>query len=277
MTAPTDGFSARVGTALRFDAAGTIPRLRFPLLEAVPGFRHAVTTRLGGRSRGPYTASNVGLAVGDERHDVLTNRGLAASLVVDTGAHPATARQVHGVAALLVEVSGERGVPQGDGDLLATATAGVPLLVQAADCVPLIVLDPAHAAAAVVHAGWRGVAASAGREAVASMARLFGSRPEELLIGIGPAIGPCCYEVGDDVAAAVDRATGTPVSSRGPRGRLHSDLPHALAHQLRAARVRDERIAVASLCTACNADLLYSHRRDGPITGRFAALVAIVG
>ncbi len=262
---------------MRLDRCSSIACLRFPLLEAVPGVRHAIITRLGGVSSGPYASANLGLAVGDDREAVLANRRLAGALV-SLGAHPVTVKQVHGVQAVLAEAPGEPGVPLGEADMLVTRTPGVPLLVQVADCAPIILIDPVQNAAAVVHAGWRGTAAGAGREAVASMQRLFGSCPGHLLAGIGPAIGVCCYEVGEEVADAVVAASG---GTGGIIDRTHGERPHlsletALSAQLRAAGVPESGIECAALCTACRLDLFYSHRREGVSTGRFGALVALI-
>jgi YfiH family protein len=261
---------------MRLDRDAGLVCLRFPLLEAVPGVRHAISTRLGGRSAGPYAAANLGLSVGDERAAVLANRELAAALVA-AGAHPATVKQVHGVNAALAEAPGQPGVPLCEADLLATCAPGVPLLIQVADCAPIVLIDPETPAVAVVHAGWRGTAAAAGHEAVANMQRLFGSRPERLLAGIGPAIGVCCYEVGEEVARAVAAASGgaAGIVDRSDGERPHLSLEAALRTQLLAAGLAETRIALAGLCTACRLDLFYSHRREGTPTGRFGALVAL--
>jgi YfiH family protein len=260
----------------RFDREGPIASLRFPLLDRFGFLRHAVTTRLGGSSAGPYAQGNLGLSVGDERDAVLANRLSAAALVATPGLQPATLRQVHGVTAFFAEQAGSDGTPLAEGDMLATSVAGVPLMVQSADCLPLLLADPTRRAVAAVHAGWRGTAASAGREAVASMKRLFDSQPGDLFIVVGPGIGACCYEVGEDVADAVARTvpdTGVVSHTRGERP--HLDLGAALLAQLRAAGVPAAQIEQARLCTACRTDLFYSHRREGEPTGRFGALIAM--
>jgi YfiH family protein len=267
-----------VTPTVRLDRSGSLVALRFPSLEAVPGVRHAVTTRIGGASADRYASANLGLSVGDDRQTVLTNRAAAATLVGVEACQPATVRQVHGVASVLVSEPSLPGEPLGAADQLATNRPELPLMVQSADCVPLIVVDPVRSAVAVVHAGWRGTAAHAGREAVAMMQRLFDSRPGDLLVGIGPSIGGCCYEVGEDVAAdvAVTVPEAAPaVVTRPNAGRPHVDLAAALAAQLRSAGVGPERIASAGICSACRLDLFYSHRREGEPTGRFGALVAL--
>ncbi|MHB8576901.1 MAG: peptidoglycan editing factor PgeF [Dehalococcoidia bacterium] len=276
----TRSVAAGLPAAVLLDRDGPLPCLRFPLLERARFARHAVTTRLGGVSRGRYAAANLGLSVGDDRESVLANRDLVGRLVSDAGVHPVTVRQVHGVTAVLARGEGMPGVPVSEGDMLATDAPGMPLLVQAADCVPLIVLDPVRRAVAVVHAGWRGTAAKAGGAAVDSMRRLFGSKPGDLLVALGPAIGSCCYEVSDEVAEAVVAscsAGDTPVILPGRGERPHIDLVTALIAQLRGVGVAQAHIANAGICTACRGDLFYSHRREGEPTGRFGALVCIDG
>jgi YfiH family protein len=260
---------------VRLDRRGPVPSLRLSLLEQSAGLRHAFTTRLGGHSEVPFATLNLGLSVGDDPSAVLANRALATRLVGGAG-QPATVRQVHGVTSLRADAPARvAGEPLGETDMIATCTPGLALLVQAADCAPIVIHDPVHCAAAVVHAGWRGVAANAGGAAVASMARLFGSKPGDLLVGIGPAIGVCCYEVGDEVANAVDRAAGKLVSRSGPRGILHTDLVAALRAQFTCAGTPASNIADTGLCTACRTDLFYSHRREGEPTGRFGVVAAL--
>jgi YfiH family protein len=263
---------------VRIDRSQTQVSLHFASLEQAGAVRHAVTTRIGGCSTGAYASANLGLSVGDQREAVLRNRAGAATLVSAQMQHPVTVRQVHGVAALLVDAPGTPGVPIGGADMLLTSTLGPVLLIQVADCVPVIVMDPVRQALALVHAGWRGTAAGAGWEAVAAMQRTFASRPDDLLVGIGPAIGGCCYEVGDDVATEVERASGGPASAvirRFRNARSHISLAGAIEAQLRMAGVPPNQIEQANLCTACNLDLFYSHRREGMPTGRFGIVAAI--
>jgi polyphenol oxidase len=269
------------GPTYRLDRSGEIACLRFPLLEAVIGVRHAVTTRLGGRSRGAYASANMGLSVGDAEERVLANRELAARLVTASGNHPATVRLVHGIDAVVIDEPGLPGQPVADADMIATRCPDVPLLVHVADCLPVILIDSARPAVAVMHSGWRGVAAAAGCEAVATMQRFFGTTPASLLVAIGPGIGMCCYEVGEEVAQAVIATVATvDGNSKGAVDRTRGERPFidigaVFRAQLLSAGVPPSNIAASPLCTACSLDLFYSHRREGMPTGRFAALVSI--
>jgi len=261
----------------RLDDSGAIACLRFPLLERVTAVRHAVTTRLGGSSQSPYDSANMGLSVGDDPLNVVASRWRAAALVAPRGIHPVSVHQVHGVAAHLAESPGQPGVVAADADMVATNTPAVPLMVQAADCVPIVIIDPVHTAVAVVHAGWRGTALGAATSAVDTMHRFFGSAASDLLVAIGPAIGACCYEVDASVASQVAAACTdrTNVVHETFGSRPHVDLSAALHAQLLTSGVPSGQVALSRLCTACNPGLFYSHRGEGEPTGRFAALVCI--
>jgi YfiH family protein len=145
------------------------------------------------------------------------------------------------------------------------------LLLRFADCQPILLYDPEIHALGLIHAGWRGVAQGIARRAVEAMQAAFGSQPEALLAGLGPAIGPCCYTVGQNVASAMGYALPNwdQAMSQQEDG-WHLDLSAANAQQLTAAGVG--QIEQADLCTACHSDLFFSHRAGNGRTGRFAAV-----
>jgi YfiH family protein len=237
---------------------------------AIEGLGHAVFTRLGGASLGPFATLNVGHTVGDSQAAVAENHariyrhlGLAPGCV-------ASAHQVHGNRIAVVASDGTGQIyPNADG--LVTNVPGVALLLRFADCQPILLYDPAHRALALVHAGWRGVVQAIARRAVETMQAAFGTQPADLLAGLGPAIGPCCYTVGDDVAAAMGYALPDwkKVMHATKEG-WRFDLPTANARQLAAAGVR--HIEEAGLCTSCRNDEFFSHRADHGRTGRFAVV-----
>ncbi|GAB4514437.1 MAG: hypothetical protein Kow0047_26250 [Anaerolineae bacterium] len=184
-------------------------------------------------------------------------------------------RQVHG--ARIVRVGGEsrgRIIPDCDG--LVTDEPGVALLLRFADCVPLIAYDPEHHAVGVAHAGWRGTIAGIARNLVEAMGVAFHSRPDKLIVGIGPSIGPCCYQVGADVLEAARRTWGELdglFQQREDDG-LFFDLWAANRRLLEDAGVRS--IEVSGLCTACHVDEFYSHRRERGMTGHHGALAMLL-
>lgn len=238
---------------------------------AVEGLTHAVFTRRGGVSQGPFATLNVGNSVGDDEAAVAENHrrvyahlGLAASQVVSPW-------QVHSNRVAIVSGHDAGQVlPNTDG--LVTATPGVALLLRFADCQPILLYDPEHHALALIHAGWRGVAQGIALRAIEALRAAFGSRPQALVAGLGPAIGPCCYTVGDEVAAAMGYALPDWSKVMHAYGTDHwrFDLEAANAQQLDAAGVQN--VERAALCTSCHSDEFYSHRGNNGQTGRFAVV-----
>ena len=162
-------------------------------------------------------------------------------------------------------------------DISMTDDPTVALAIQVADCVPLLAADRLTGAVAAVHAGWRGTAAGAAIAAVESLGREFGVRPDRLVVAQGPGIGPCCYTVGDELIDAF-RAGGLAQSVdrwfiRDEAGSLKLDVWAANRDQLIASGVPAASIHAANLCTAGRPDLFASYRRDGPGTGRIAAVI----
>jgi len=241
------------------------------------GLVHAIFTRLGGASRDPFATLNVGSSVGDDQAAVVQNLARIYASLGLTEERVASAHQVHSNRVVVVTTQdGGQVVPAADA--LVTDTPGLALLLRFADCQPIILYDPVRHALGLVHAGWRGLAQGIARRAVEMMQEAYGTNPPDLLTGLGPAIGPCCYTVGDDVASALGyalpdwRKVMTPDPS-GTGWRL--DLPAANAQQLAAAGVRGRRMEQARLCTACHNDEFFSHRADNGKTGRFAAVACL--
>lgn len=252
---------------LRTDTNGIVT-YRFENL-AVEGLVHAVFTRLGGVSQGPFASLNVGHDVGDDPEAVAENHTRVYAHLGVSADCVASPQQVHGNRVMLVAArDGGRLFPNTDG--LLTAAPGVALLLRFADCQPILLYDPVHHAVGLIHAGWRGVAQGIARRAVEMMQEAFGTRPHELMAGLGPAIGPCCYTVGHNVAAAMGYALSNwdQVMSLEGDDQWRLDLSAANTQQLSAVGV--QAIEDACLCTACHQDEFYSHRGDNGRTGRFA-------
>ena len=194
-------------------------------------------------------------------------RRFAGTLTLD-GTSIVRATQVHGRNAVVVRVPPERGavVDAGECDVLSTALPGVALVVQTADCVPILLAG--GGAIAAVHAGWRGTAVEAAAAGVAAVAE-FGAAPDSLRAWLGPSIGACCYEVGGEVAA---QFAGEFVrASCGGRFRL--DLAAVNRAQLIAAGLRPENVSAHPACTKCGGETYASWRRDGARAGRMIALI----
>lgn len=230
-------------------------------LEAeLPGARAAFSTRLGGVSREPYDALNVAIMTGDERDVVRENRRRLAAAVGREPGSVVMGRQVHGAE---VRRHVERQEPSVYADVMkspdevdahATRNAALTPLAMVADCLPVAMVGPGGVAMA--HCGWRGLAGGI----VAGAAEAVGAAAA----AVGPGIGPCCYEVGDEVL-------GEFADLEGVAGGRMLDLPAVATALLERAGV--ETTETSGLCTKCNPDLFYSHRRDGERTGRQAGLV----
>ncbi len=245
---------------------------RFGFL-ADAGVTHAFLTRLGGVSRGPYATLNLGHTVGDDPDAVRENHRRVFVLFGLQGERVVRPYQVH--SAHVRPVGPEHGgTVQSQTDGLLTTAPGLALLFRFADCAPIILFDPVRRAVGLVHAGWRGLARGILHAAVEAFAHHARSRPEDLWASIGPAIGPCCYEVGAEVAEAVGRVLPPDANVvRRKDGRLYLDLPGAAAAQLTALGVR--RVEHSGLCTACRTDEWFSYRAEGGRTGRFGAFVML--
>ena len=159
-----------------------------------------------------------------------------------------------------------------------TTTPGVALAVVTADCVPILLADPVTGAVAAVHAGWRGTAADVAGAAVAALTREYAVAGADLVAAIGPSIGACCYDVGEELLEAFavaghDSAARADWFARDDTGRLRLDLWAANRDLLLHAGLRPDRVHVAGLCTKTHLDWFESYRADGPQAGRLAAII----
>lgn len=222
---------------------------------ALPGGRALFTTRRGGVSEGAYASLNLGRWTEDDPDAVHRNREIVAAAIDLPLEAVVQGRQVHG--ARVERVTGARlaGSEPPEVDGLATREMGLAALVLTADCLPIALVAPG--AVAMLHAGWRGLAAGVIEEGVRAVRELAGDG--EAQAAIGPGAGGCCYEVGDEVR----RAFGT-------SGRT-VDLKAIARARLEAAGVAE--VHDVGLCTMCSAPgLFFSHRRDGGVTGRQAGI-----
>jgi YfiH family protein len=270
-------------------AAGALRRvaglevLGWAALEGLP-VEAFVTARGGGISVGAYASLNLSFAVGDEPGAVLENRRrVAAAIGVDLGDF-VFSRQVHG-AGVRVVTADDRGsgafvldesVPEADA--LVTADPSVVLAILAADCVPIVLYDPVAHVLGCVHSGWRGTVARVSEAALAAMSSL-GATQENVVAGVGPAISPERYQVGADVADAVERdlgAAAAEVIRPDGTGKWLLDLWAANRIVLREAGLADEHINVAAIPTGAAGNNLFFSDREVRPCGRLT-LVARLG
>jgi YfiH family protein len=226
----------------------------------LPGARAAFSTRLGGVSDGPYEALNVAVKTDDDPDRVRENRHRLAAALGRNPADVVMGRQVHGTELRWHDrrqnprVFADVVKSPEEADAQATAEPGLAPLVMVADCLPIALSG--REGVAMAHGGWRGLAGGiVARAAEAVQAEAA---------AIGPGIGPCCYEVGEEVLVEFAELEGVAV------GRM-LDLTAVATRLLERAGV--EQIHASGLCTSCNPELLFSHRRDGERTGRQAGLV----
>ena len=250
--------------------------LRYYQFESIPTGRvlHGVFTRLGGVSQGPFASLNLGVTMGDDLTAVKENRErFFAAVGVDPSKAVRTI-QVHGARVAAVGPS-DVAVMQQATDGLVTATPNLPLVMAFADCTPIMLYDPKRQVIGIAHAGWRGTVAGVGQAAVQQMHSAFGCDPADILAAIGPAIGPCCYEVGDEVFREVANSLGRAdeLFQAGQGDRLHLDQWAANEFALRQAGVT--HIEQAGICTACHVNEFYSHRAEAGRTGRFGAIIML--
>jgi len=248
----------------------------FDSLAAAGGMRHGVFTRLGGVSPAPYASLNVGSTVGDDPGRVLQNRARAASALGLRDEDVRTTWQVHSADVVIVRRGEKQPYPPPRADVILTPDAGVPLTMRFADCAPILLYDPVRHALGMVHAGWRGTAMRAAQAAVETMRDAFGSRPADLLAGIGPAIGPDHYEVGPEVVRAIHKAFTQADRLLHPTerpGHARLDLWEANRQVLEDAGVQE--VEVSGLCTFTHVDQFFSHRAEHGKTGRFGMIAML--
>ncbi len=289
--------------------------LLFEHLAEIPGLTHAVFTRQGGFSDQPFAGLNASATTGDDLSIVQRNKQeivdvLGLPLV---GAHPVHAGTVahverpasaNGDASWLEPLRSR--LRHTDADAMIADQPGFALCWAFGDCAPILLVDPRSQGFALVHAGWRGTAAGIAYHAVQAMTERYGTRPADLLAGIGPSISACCYAVSQEVRESFDAHPiardsalfvrrsvddageqvlpgDTPNLGREesdfpyPYGQrrdtgtvLFLDIPESNHQQLLAAGLTPDHIEASGYCTGCRTDLFYSHRREPWPSGRFA-------
>lgn len=243
---------------------GELHLLQSRLIDPASAFA-GFTGRAGGVSPMPWESLNMGGTTDDDPANVAENR---RRLCLWAGLRPdrlAVMGQVHGAVVRIADQPGQYAETDG----LLTSEPGLMLGVLTADCIPLILYDPMHAAGGVIHCGWRPLVAGIAENAVALMGETWGSDPADIIAILGPGAGVCCYEIGGEVAGQLSTDA---VIERD--GMLFGDLKHELSSRLHMSGVRGDHIEVSPDCTICD-DRYFSHRRDHGATGRMMGFFAI--
>lgn len=270
---------------LNIHRSSSVYYITFPSFEKTGLVKHLYSTRRGGVSTGYFGPMNLGFTRGDDRFAVIENFRRISYV---TGIYPGDmvfSDQVHGDRILYVDQQDRgkgiyspkemRGV-----DGLITDKSKVCLVTFYADCVPLFFLDPVKKVIGLAHAGWRGTVLEIGRKMVERFCDDFGSQPGDILAGIGPSIGRCCFEVGSDVegefAAAFPAWREDIIRPAENPGKSYVDLWKTNRLILEKAGVYPEHITVTDLCTKCHDEYFHSHRRMGNERGTQAAFLELI-
>jgi polyphenol oxidase len=301
---------------------GAVRYMQFDQYRQFPDLIHGIFTRHGGYSQAPYSGLNVSLSVANERYeDAVRNRYLALQSL-DIAQYPcATMWMIHSAQVVTLDGSDwsdwsvdwphrsyaldELGFPQDttlqwtfkprhQADAIITRQRGVALTMSTADCAPLLFYDPVQEVIGATHAGWRGTARGIAAATVAEMSAQFGSRPADIHAGVGPSIGPCCYEVSEELrqiflgqaefaelptevrfrelvaTSAVFETVELPTKAS-----LRLNLWETNRQQLLLAGLSPEHIELPEVCTSCACENFYSHRAEQGMAGRFPAIIAL--
>lgn len=238
---------------------------------------HAIFTRRGGISSAPWDSLNVGGTVGDKIELVRENQLRSFAALGRSSQSLFDVWQVHSADIVIANTPRDpsKSDPILKADGIITDNPEVSLFMRFADCTPILLYDPGHKAVGIVHAGWLGTVRRAAAQAVKFMHAAYGTRPGDLLAGIGPAIGPDHYEVGLDVIEQVKYSYGSSTSGiiHEIDGKSYLDLWEA--NKLALCQTGVEQIEVSGICTACHPEDWYSHRGQKGKAGRFGALIGL--
>jgi polyphenol oxidase len=233
---------------------GDISTFSFDLFNMYPEVLNTATTRLSGTSKGDYSSLNIAFHVDDDPKLVKKNRKLLSEALHINSSRLTCGQQVHGarVEVVTANSAGRGSESLADAfkgvDSLITDLYDTPLLIQTADCAAVSIYDPANHAIGIAHAGRVGAEKEIVLKTIEAMRDNFGSCANNLIVGIGPCIHKCCYDM---------------------------DLPGLIHEQLLTTGVKPESIEESDICTSDNNDLFFSYRADGKVTGRFANIIML--
>lgn len=293
---PLPPAAAKISPPWHIKSIGGLEILQLEPFVRLPWLIHGFSTAPAGVSDlHGRKVLNLSFTEWDTRENVLANRR-EFQIALGAEKFPLVAlKQIHS-AVIWPLASAPKEASKGDASL--SKTPGLLLAVQTADCVPILLVDPQKRAIAAVHAGWRGTLTRILEKTVGELHARFQSNPADLLAAVGPSIGPCCYEVGAELVTQFssqfadaseyfdEPRTGEepnplqwlnmmPPGHQPPPKNVHLDLPKANRSQLLAAGLREKNIFLSSLCTACHPDLFFSYRKQGLLSGRLLAAIAI--
>jgi len=297
---PPPAKAARPATWV-FERSGGLEVLRAPTFARLDWLVHGFSTRPGGLSKlNGARVLNLGFTAWDSRERVITNREKFLRAIGAGKMQVVTLEQIHSDLSYHIDRSHLPANTAPEGDAFFTRERGILLAIQTADCVPILLADTQRRALAAIHSGWRGTLARIALKTLGRMRMEFGTRPEDVIVALGPGIGRCCYEVGSDVAREFHAqfseasqwfdgpfdalASGEndpnwlpwlsmrPPGHSPPLPRVHLDLIAANRAILVDAGVPAGQISASGLCTACRNDIFFSYRRERT-TGRLLSVI----
>jgi YfiH family protein len=256
----------------------------FENLEQSQKVNHCFTSRLGGVSQGVYSGLNLSFTRGEDRALVEKNYHILCDALGFQYDSFVLSHQTH-TTNIRVVTEKDRGMGLSkaseikDTDALITNVKGIQLTVFGADCVPVFLLDTQKDAIGMVHAGWRGTANGIVKKTVEKMQEVYGTEPKDILAGIGPSIGQCCFQVDDPVVSLfqenLDFAHEVIQNDPAEAGKYKIDLWKTNQKLLMQAGVPYENIEISKICTMCHTDLFYSHRVMGDARGNMAGIMVL--
>jgi polyphenol oxidase len=247
--------------------------------------KHFITTRHGGVSEGAFESLNIGYGTDDFSLSVLENRhrlAAAAEIPID---YFVMCNQVHGIhIEVVTRMHRGKGALYKENSLLATDAMitnepDICLFVMGADCVPILFYDPVKKVIGAAHAGWRGTLKKIAAETVVKMRQTYGCNLADIRAGIGPSIGKCCYNIGEEVIDEVLSVFGTTdnfIRFENQKSTAYFDLWYTNKYQLLETGIKEENIEIAGLCTQCHSDDFFSSRAGNGNTGRFGAGIMLL-
>ncbi len=269
------------------DFTRNVPIITFPVLSNLPFVRHGFSTRLGGVSSGIFSSMNLGVdssPYSDTADNIKENfRRIADSIGVQPDSF-VLSKQVHKTNIRVVDEK-DRGkglyfpTDYEEIDGLITNQPNLTLVTKYADCVPIYFVDTVHKAIGLTHSGWRGTVKKIGKITIEEMTKSFGSNPADIIAVVGPSICVDCYEIGEEVASefmlAFPEALEKQILNPKNSGKYQCDLWAANRQVLSEAGLKPENIHISRVCTCCNSELLFSHRKSQGKRGSLAAFLAI--
>lgn len=244
--------------------------------------KHGFSTRLGGVSSGNLESLNLGVKKKDTRENILNNYDIFTKSLGIAMEDLVLTHQVHKDNIMEVD-EGDRGkglireTDIKDTDGFITNKREVALVTFYADCVPLFFLDPVNKAIGLTHSGWKGTVSKIGQKTLEKMIKTYGTDPKDVLIGIGPSIGKCCFEVGGEVIEEVKKnfKNAKDYFYKKDNEKFMLDLWAINRDKFLEMDVLEENITVSNICTKCNKDIFFSHRGDNGKTGSLAAIIEL--